>query len=132
MEQGEADRLLDLRVAVDLDVGACPEIVQVGTLLGDQAVPAHLGGGRKRSRHLVSHRRPRTLRGPAVGDELHEVQPFSGRQGRRYGHPARSGKLSALTCSDDGPSTRWSMAEVRRRPLVLVECDSVAAAPPQA
>jgi hypothetical protein len=51
-----ADRLLDLGVAVDLDVGALPEVVQVGALLGQQPVPAGQLGGGQRARHLVAQR----------------------------------------------------------------------------
>ena len=40
VEQPEPDRLLDLRVAVDVDVGAGPEVVEVLALFGGQAVPA--------------------------------------------------------------------------------------------
>src|SRR5215472_8310712 len=40
VEQAEADGLLDLDVAVDLDVGALPEGVQVLALLIEQPLPA--------------------------------------------------------------------------------------------
>src|SRR6185312_14272219 len=40
MKKREAYRLLDLRVTLDLDVRAPPEVVQVGPLLGKQALPA--------------------------------------------------------------------------------------------
>jgi hypothetical protein len=36
MEEAEANRLLQFGVAVDLDVGALPEIVEVLPLLGEQ------------------------------------------------------------------------------------------------
>ena len=35
-----------------------------------------------------------------------------------------SGKLSVVTCTEGGPSIRWSMAVARRSPLVLVEWES--------
>src|SRR5690606_25154592 len=44
LEQGEPDRLLELVVAVDLDVGVVPELVEVAPLLRDQAVPAGAAG----------------------------------------------------------------------------------------
>src|SRR5437588_11689584 len=40
VEESEAHRLLDLRVALQLDVGIGPEVIQVGPLLGEQAIPA--------------------------------------------------------------------------------------------
>ena len=43
VEQREAHGLLQLGVAVDLDVGALPEVVEIGALLGEQAVPAACG-----------------------------------------------------------------------------------------
>jgi hypothetical protein len=43
VEQPEAHRLLDLGVAVQLDVGAVPELVQVGPLFGQQAIEIRAG-----------------------------------------------------------------------------------------
>ena len=40
VELGEANCLLELRVAVDLDVGALPEVLEVSALLFDESVPA--------------------------------------------------------------------------------------------
>jgi len=40
VEEREAHRLLDLGIAVDLDVSAIPEVVQIGVLLLGQGVPA--------------------------------------------------------------------------------------------
>src|SRR6266567_7826626 len=40
MEEREAYRLLDLWIALEFDVCMCPEVVQVGPLLGEQALPA--------------------------------------------------------------------------------------------
>ena len=47
MKEREADRLLKLRVAVELDVSRRPEGVKVLTLLGEQAVPAGVYGTRQ-------------------------------------------------------------------------------------
>src|SRR5260221_10584821 len=59
VEEGEAYRLLDLRVALQLDVCTPPEVVQVGTLLGEQALPAgqraYLDEDRKSTRLNSSH-----------------------------------------------------------------------------
>jgi hypothetical protein len=40
VEECEARRLLQLRVALELDVGAVPEVVEVGALGRDESVPA--------------------------------------------------------------------------------------------
>ena len=56
VEQPEAGCLLDLGVAVHLDVGAVPELVQECPLLGQQAIPAREVRGRERPDHLVDER----------------------------------------------------------------------------
>src|SRR5207344_3032401 len=48
VEECEAYRLLDLRVALQLDVCTRPEVVQVGALLGEQAFPASQPRGGQR------------------------------------------------------------------------------------
>jgi len=70
----EADRLLQLRVALDLDVGAVPVVVEVRALLGQQALEAGVRGGRQRRRDLVAQRRSRARRRPTVGDRLDDPQ----------------------------------------------------------
>ena len=70
VEESEANRQLQLGVTLDLDVGAIPEVVEVGALLGKQAVPAVLARLRQRGRDLVDDRRWRALPGPSVGEEL--------------------------------------------------------------
>ena len=50
VEEAEADRLLELGVALELDVGALPEAVQVRALLGQQPLPAGVDGARQRRR----------------------------------------------------------------------------------
>ena len=62
VEQREPHRLLHLGVPVHLDVGAVPEVVQVGALLGEQPVPAGLPGRAQRRPHLVTDGRQRPLR----------------------------------------------------------------------
>ena len=74
MEQAEPDRLLDLVVAVQFHVGPAPEVVQVTTLLGAQRVPAGLGRDQQRPLDLVAQRGPGPDRGPAVADELDQVE----------------------------------------------------------
>ena len=88
VEEAEADRLLQLGVAVELDVGALPEVVEVLLLRRDQLVPAGVAGLRERRAHLVAHRRHRAPRRPAVGDELGDRQRFAGRRGGVDGEPA--------------------------------------------
>ena len=57
VEQREADRLLELGVALELDVGRVPEVVEVRALLGEQPVPARVDGARQRGGDLVAERR---------------------------------------------------------------------------
>ena len=114
VEQGEAHRLLDLGVTVDLDVGATPEVVQIGALLVDQAVPARLDRSREGGGDLVSHRRLRTLRGPTEGDEFDDAQPLAGLEGGSDGHPAEIGEALGrhlLATREPRPGGPW-----RRRP----------------
>jgi hypothetical protein len=50
---GPPGRLLQLGVAVDLDVRGGPEIVQVLALLREQAVPSGCSGRGQRGAHLA-------------------------------------------------------------------------------
>ena len=86
VEEREAHRLLDLQITLQLDVSTRPEVVQVGPLLGEQAIPAGQPRGRKRSHNLVLDRRPRTQARPAVGDEFDDAQLFTRLQPRGDGH----------------------------------------------
>ena len=61
VEEAEANRQLQLGVAVDLDVGAIPEVVEVCALLGEQTIPAAVSRLRQRRRDLVDDRRRRAL-----------------------------------------------------------------------
>jgi hypothetical protein len=74
VEQPEAHGLLHDGVAVDLDVGAVPVVVEVGALAREQALPAAVAGAGERRRDLVAHRRHRAHARPAVGEELHDPQ----------------------------------------------------------
>ena len=74
VEEAEADRLLQLAVAVDLDVRPVPEVVQVLALARHQPVPARVPRRRERGVDLVAHRRQRALARPAVGEELRDRQ----------------------------------------------------------
>ena len=62
MEEGEPDRLLELSVAVDLDVGAVPEVVEVRALVGDESVPALVASAGERAADLVADRRAGSAR----------------------------------------------------------------------
>ena len=56
VEQAEAHGLLDLRVALDLDVGAVPEVVEVLALRVEQTLPAGVAGAVERGGDLVAQR----------------------------------------------------------------------------
>src|SRR5258708_11154696 len=77
MEEGETYRLLDLRVALQLDVCTPPKVVQVGTLLGEQALPAGQACGPERSPDLIEDGRPRAHARPALANELDNAQPLA-------------------------------------------------------
>src|SRR5436853_4300380 len=117
MEEREAYRLLDLRIALELDVCMCPEIVQVGPLLGEQVLPAGQACSGQRGPDLVVDGRPRPQARPAVGDELNDAQPLARLQPGGYGTRATSRELSDSMIVSCGPSIRWSIAAPMRRPL---------------
>src|SRR5205823_3135134 len=66
VEEREAKRLLQLEVAVELDVGAIPEVIEVGALLLKEPLPAGVPRLRQRGAHLVAQGRHRALARPAV------------------------------------------------------------------
>ena len=70
VEEREAHGLLQLGVAVELDVGAVPELVEVGALPGDEPVPAGVPRLGQRGDDLVAERRMRAPARPGVGEEL--------------------------------------------------------------
>ncbi len=69
-------------------VGAVPEVVQEGALLGEQPVPAGLPGRGQRRPHLVTDGRERPPARPAVGDELDHPQLLPRLQHRGHGDQA--------------------------------------------
>ena len=86
VEEREAHRLLELRVALQPDVRAVPEVVQIGPLLGDEPLPTRVPGRGQRGLDLVPQRRDGPLLRPAVGQELDHPQARSGVEHRRQGH----------------------------------------------
>ncbi len=70
VEQREANGLLHLRVAVDLDVGPLPEGIQVLPLLADETGPPGLPRCDQRRGGLVPQGWEGPLLRPTVGDEL--------------------------------------------------------------
>jgi hypothetical protein len=91
VEQPEPDGLLDLGVAVDLDVGAGPELVEVGALLLEQPVPAGVPGRSQRGHHLVVQRGTGAPAGPPVRQVLHDPQPLPRLQPRGDRQPCHVG-----------------------------------------
>jgi hypothetical protein len=61
VKEGEANGLLKAWVALDLDVRAAPEVVQVGALLRYEPLPAGVARLAERRRDLVADRRQRAL-----------------------------------------------------------------------
>ena len=82
VEEREAHGLLELGVALELDVGAVPEVVEVRALAGEQAVPARVSRLGERGDHLVADGRERALARPAVGEELDDPQALALARGR--------------------------------------------------
>ncbi len=78
VKEREADRLLQLGVALELDIGAGPEVVQIGTLVGQQAVPAPVLGGRPGGGDLILQGGYRPLSRPSVAQQLDDPQGPSG------------------------------------------------------
>src|SRR5258708_9499165 len=77
MEEGKADRLLDLGIALDFDISMPPERVQVGTLLSQETFPTREASQREGSHNLVVNRGPRALARPAIGQEFDDAQPLA-------------------------------------------------------
>ena len=94
MEEREAHRLLELVVAVDLDVGALPEVVEVLALVVEQAVEAGAPRRRERGVDLVADRDHRALAGPPVGQDLVSVSVSPWPTSALTVTRARSSKLS--------------------------------------
>ena len=88
VEEPETDGLLKLRVPVELDVRRRPEVVEILTLAGQEALPAGVLGLRDSGDHLVANGRQRALARPAVGKELDDRQPFADGEIGGDRHPA--------------------------------------------
>ncbi len=114
VKEREPDRLLQLGVAVEADVGAPPEVVQVAPLIGQQTVPAGVRGLCERGRDLVADGGHRALARPAVGEELDDPQPLAGRQLRADREPGEIGLGLDVRAEVAGPVERVDHA--RRHP----------------
>ena len=79
MEEAEADRLLELGVALDLDVGPRPEAVEHLALGRAQPVEAGVPRLREAAADLGADRVDRAVARPAVGEELEDPQLLAGR-----------------------------------------------------
>ncbi len=91
VEHPEAHGLLDLRGAVDLDVGDLPERLEALGLLFDDPVPAGVQRADQRRRNLIAQRGDRALARPAVGDELGELEVLADIERGRAGQPCPVG-----------------------------------------
>jgi hypothetical protein len=91
VEEGEAQCLLQFGVAVDLDVGAGPEIVKVCALAREETLPAGRARRGQGGGDLVSKGRSGSLARPAVGEELDDPQPLSRAQVCREREPGEVG-----------------------------------------
>ena len=92
VEEREPHGLLELPVAVDLDVGVRPEVVEEVALALQQRFPAGALGGRDGGVDLVAHRRQRALARPAVGEELREPQDVVRAEFGRQPHAPEIGR----------------------------------------
>ena len=72
LEEREAHRLLKLGIAVELDVCAVPDVVEIRALRGQQAVPPVTLRRRQRGVDLVAQCGHRTAARPAVSEQLHD------------------------------------------------------------
>ena len=89
LEQREPDGLLQLGVAVDLDVRALPEAVEDGALAREEPVEALVPGDGERAGQLVAQRRQLAGVGPGVRHELGQRDRLAGLQARPH---ARTGR----------------------------------------
>ena len=87
VEQPEPHGLLHGGIAVDLDVGAGPEVVQRGALVGDQLIPTGACDGGQCGVDLVAQRGQRAKARPAVRDEFRHLQPLARLQHGAGHHP---------------------------------------------
>ena len=133
VEEREADRLLQLGVALELDVGALPEVVEVRALVREQPVPAGVARLGERGDDLVAQRRHRALARPAVGEELDDAQPLARREvggdrdaaevgpALRRRRRSRPGALDDVVHAGGHPQLAAPASSARARPRVAVE-----------
>jgi hypothetical protein len=91
VEEAEAHGLLDLRVAVELDIGAGPELVEVVGLARDEPFPAGVAGLGEGGGDLTANRRQRARARPSVGEELHDLEALTDQQVRVDGDACEVG-----------------------------------------
>ena len=96
VKQPKTHGLLNCAIAVKLDIGACPEPVEVAALLGQQPLPTGLHGTGQRRVGLVANCRQRPGTGPPVRDDLDEPQPLPGFQSGGHHRPTQVGEAFGL------------------------------------
>ena len=121
VEEREAHGLLKLEVALELDVGSIPEIVEVCALGRQEAVPAGVPRLRERRDDLVADCRDAAPARPAVRQELDDAKAVALRESAAKVIRPTSGLDSANESVPSGPSTMWSMPAPIRSSLRLVE-----------
>ena len=90
VKHAKAHGLLELEIAIDLNVGALPEVVEIPSLRAQQPVPTAVACLGKRRGHLTAERFGRAGAGPPMGEALvgdGDLSPF---QARRLGMNIRS------------------------------------------
>ena len=88
VEERKPNSLLELGVALELDVGGIPEVVEIEALTFDQPVPAGVPSLGERGHDLIPHCRKRALARPAIPQELDHPQALPCRKLRRDGDAA--------------------------------------------
>jgi hypothetical protein len=83
VEERKANRLLELVISLELDVGALPVVVEELALTLYQSVPTRVACRSERGTDLVPHGRARPPARPAVREELDDPQALSLREIRR-------------------------------------------------
>ena len=96
VKEREADRLLELGITVELDVGPLPEVVQVHALGVGQPCPSSVERLDQGGPDLVAHGRGGPLARPSIGHELGHPQRLSRRHIGGDHDPGEIGK--ALHC----------------------------------
>ena len=114
VEEGEAHGLLELVVAVDLDVGALPVVVEVLALVVEEAGEPRAPRGRERGAGLVADRDHRALAGPAVGQVLGQRQRLAVADLGAHRHPREV--VEALVLGDRALRSLDLVVHPRRHP----------------